>query len=276
MGKTHYVDHTKNAPTVLSFCSGYGGIERGLDIAGFKHRVITYVEIEAYAIANLVAKMESNQLDAATIYSDIKTFPSHIFRDKVSVITGGYPCQPFSVAAKKRKGEKDPRNLWEFIREHIKTIRPIWCFFENVEGHLKLGLQTVIKDLESLGYASTFGIFGTKELGFIHERKRVFILAHSDCQRCKWWQNQNDIQKRIQELPKVKQAVVWSKIERRVRNEISPGFSAKPLLDRRTDGTSNRLDRLRLLGNGVVPQTAAKAWLTLNQKLLEQNETRCS
>ena len=269
------MDNSENTPTVLSFCSGYGGIERGLDIAGFKHRVITYVEIEAYAAANLVAKMETNKLDAAPIYTNLKTFPSEIFRDKVSLITGGYPCQPFSVAAKKRKGEKDPRNLWEFIREHIKTIRPFWCFFENVEGHLKLGLQTVIKDLESLGYESTFGIFGTKELGFIHERKRVFILAHSNCQRCKWWQDQNDIQKRIQELPKIKQAVVWSKIERRIRNEISSGFSAKPLLDRRTHGTSNRLDRIRMLGNGVVPQTAAKAWLTLNQKLLEQNEKRC-
>ncbi|MAD28982.1 MAG: hypothetical protein CMP00_04860, partial [Woeseiaceae bacterium] len=79
------MDTSKELPTVISFCSGYGGIERGLDLAGFEHRVIAYVEIEAYAIANLVAKMESGALAPAPIYTDLKTFPSEIFRDKVSL-----------------------------------------------------------------------------------------------------------------------------------------------------------------------------------------------
>ena len=81
------MDNTENLPTVLSFCSGYGGIERGLDLAGFRHRVLAYVEIEAYAIENLARKMEEGVLDAAPIYSNLKTFPSEIFRDKVSLIT---------------------------------------------------------------------------------------------------------------------------------------------------------------------------------------------
>ena len=86
------MDITKKLPTVIAFCAGYGGIERGLDLSGFEHRVIAYVEIEAYAIANLVAKMETGQLPPAPIYTDLKTFPAELFRGKVDLITGGYPC----------------------------------------------------------------------------------------------------------------------------------------------------------------------------------------
>lgn len=260
------MDITKELPTVISFCSGYGGIERGLELTGVEHRVIAYVEIEAYAIANLVSKMETGQLPPAPIYTDIKTFPSEVFRDKADIITGGYPCQPFSAAGK-RKGGDDPRHLWPYIRQHVETIRPAQCFFENVEGHISLGLNSVISDLEEDGYSTTWGIFGTKDLGFIHERKRVYILAHSNCQRCLWRKNNDRVSERFQKSKEVKQSVVWCKTKGRIRNEPSTGFRPKPLLDRRIDGTSNRVDRIRLLGNGVVPQTAARAWEVLAGRL---------
>ena len=76
-----HVDNSKELPTVISFCSGYGGIERGLELAGIEHRVLAYVEIEAFAIANLVAKMEQGELVPAPILTDLKTFPAHLFRD---------------------------------------------------------------------------------------------------------------------------------------------------------------------------------------------------
>lgn len=275
------VDNSENTPTVLSFCSGYGGIERGLDIAGFKHRVITYVEIEAYAAANLVAKMETNKLDAAPIYTNLKTFPSEIFRDKVSLITGGYPCQPFSLASANRKGTKDPRHLWSYFREHIKTIRPVWCFFENVEGHLSLGLRQVIEDLESMGYASTFGIFSASEVGAPHQRKRVYILGNSQNNRCEWW-SENIKRERSENISErsdkdlrcqsQRSGQVLADSKGRTSNSQWP---SEPRLGRVVDGCPDRVDRIRMLGNGVVPQTAAKAWVILNNKLLEQNETRC-
>jgi DNA (cytosine-5)-methyltransferase 1 len=115
------VDTTKELPTVIAFCAGYGGIERGLDLAGLEHRVIAYVEIEAFAIANLVNKMEAGQLPPAPIYTDLKTFPAHLFRDRVDLITGGYPCQPFSAAGQ-RKGADDPRHLWPYILDHINQL----------------------------------------------------------------------------------------------------------------------------------------------------------
>jgi site-specific DNA-cytosine methylase len=172
------VDTAKELPTVISFCSGYGGIERGLDLAGVKHRVLAYVEIEAFAIANLVNKMENGLIPPAPIYTDLKTFPAHIFRGCVDILTGGYPCQPFSAAGK-RLGTEDPRHLWPYILDHINAIRPVRCFFENVEGHISLGLREVIDDLEGAGYRTTWGIFSAAEVGAPHQRKRVYILADS-------------------------------------------------------------------------------------------------
>ena len=124
------MDTTEQLPTVVSFCSGYAGIERGLNLAGVRHTVVAYVEIEAFAIANLVAKMEAGELAPAPIWSNLKTFPAHLFRGAVNIITGGYPCQPFSTAGK-RAGADDPRHLWPFIREHVQAIKPARCFFRK-------------------------------------------------------------------------------------------------------------------------------------------------
>ena len=340
------MDTSKELPTVISFCSGYGGIERGLELEGFEHRVIAYVEIEAYAIANLVAKMESNQLDAAPIYTDLKTFPSEIFRDKVSLITGGYPCQPFSAAGS-RQGEKDSRHLWPYIRRHIDAIRPIQCFFENVEGHISLGLSTVVSDLEEDNYRTTWGIFSAEEVGAPHRRKRVYILANSkgygSRRELRELSKKNEKIRESQEHRKNKTRLLndasqdefidlgdsqnnrcerrsaktqregsksicerseedlWCEFERssqaladsksigvqrlrtsRKQKSDSHGqqklsvcqsersqnaqWPSEPRLGRVVDGCADRVDRIRMLGNGVVPQTAAKAWRTLNQK----------
>ena len=302
------VDSAKKLPTVLSFCSGYGGIERGLDLAGFKHRTVAYVEIEAYAIANLANKMERGELLPAPIWTNLKTLPVQPFRDKVDLITGGYPCQPFSAAGK-RLGEEDPRHLWPHIRRHIEAIRPVRCFFENVEGHITLGLREVISDLESLGYRTTWGIFSAREVGAPHQRKRVYILADSNGVRCNRGQLSDRVSKRPMEIEaqqRPQQPVVRSKIkgcsgdirkdvadsnDRRRKVQVEGRQSSKqvprseskerrtcngqweiePRLGRVVDGCADRVDRIRLLGNGVVPQAAAKAWITLKKGLINES-----
>lgn len=361
------MDITKNSPTVVAFCAGYGGIERGLDLAGVKHRVLTYVEIEAFACANLVAKMETNQLAPAPIWTDLKTFPAQIFRDKVDILTGGYPCQPFSAAGK-RAGKDDPRHLWPHIRRHIESIGPVRCFFENVDGHISLGLREVIEDLESLGYATTWGIFSASEVGAPHQRKRVYILADSndagqqpserqgqarhdvggrgaamadaDSVRHDGRPVSDEIRERALEIETQRRSEFYrlrgeaegrsddmanadsssrrrgavggpqgdreselhgseeladansqglegrlygssADSERRQEQEVRrtakcsdrgsrdrhQGWASEPELGRVVDGCADRVDRLRLLGNGVVPQTAAKAWAVLNNQL---------
>ena len=167
------MDNTQN---IISFCTGYGGIELGLRRAGVDVRVVCNVEIEAFVQANLVAKTEQKLMANCPIYTDLETFPARIFRGKICGVIGGYPCQPFSSAGK-RKGEKDPRHLWPYIRQHIRAIRPVWCFFENVRGHTTIGLWRVLSDLEEDGYRTEWGLFSAEETGAPHQRIRVFILA---------------------------------------------------------------------------------------------------
>ena len=142
-------------------------------------RTVAYVEIEAFAIANLVCKIETGKMDAAPIWTDIKTFPGQRFSGKVHGILAGYPCQPFSNAGK-RGGVKDPRHLWPYIEKHIRTIRPLWCFFENVGGHLTLGFEEVAQSLRGMGYKVEAGLFTAAEVGAPHKRERLFILAKMD------------------------------------------------------------------------------------------------
>lgn len=349
------MDITKKSPTVLSLCSGYGGIELGLERELGELNILAHVEIEAFAIENMVAKMEANLMVSAPIWTDVKTLNAGIFRGHVDVLTGGYPCQPFSAAGK-RQGEDDPRHLWPHIRKIIRDCQPRCCFFENVEGHITLGLSTVLSDLEEDGYAATWGIFSAEEVGAPHRRKRVFILAHrsgeglqgsewegetrtqrqpdghaTEC--CnpwparpgedqyewepprvvgntehdgytakselrsdekasgeRWTEEQEQAREsegasRSSDVQSVQGCTTRSKQSRVVGNTEHDGYDATENskiecpLGGDTDGTTdrmghaelyescdNRTDELRLLGNGVVPATAALAWRTLNRR----------
>ena len=177
---------TTQTITHLGLCAGYGGIELGLKRIFHALRTVALCEIEGFAIANLVAKMEAGLLDAAPIWSDLKTFPWKEFSGKVDILTGGYPCQPFSAAGK-RLGQHDPRHLWPFIANGIRILQPRLVYFENVDGHISLGLREVIEELGELGYKTTWGIFSASEVGAPHQRKRVFILAYRNNSGLERW-----------------------------------------------------------------------------------------
>jgi len=179
MTKDH-VDTT--SITHLSLCTGYGGIDLGLARVVSNLCTIAYCEREAAAVELLLSRMEGGQLDAAPIWTDLRTFPWAAFSDRVDILSGGYPCQPFSTAGK-RLGAEDERHLWPAIADGIRILRPRICFFENVEGHISLGLREVIEELEGLGYRTTWGIFSAAEVGAPHQRKRVFIMAYRNGER---------------------------------------------------------------------------------------------
>ena len=169
--------------THLSLCAGYEGIGLGLKRVFPNLRGIAYVEREGFAVANLVAKMEEGRLDKAPMFTDVKTFPYRKFRGLVDILSGGFPCQPFSSAGK-RDGVEDPRHLFPFIAEGIRQCRPKIVFLENVEGIISAKthdsesvLQYVLRTLEDLDYCTTAGIFSASEVGAPHQRKRVFILG---------------------------------------------------------------------------------------------------
>ena len=334
------MDTPKKSPVVLSLCTGYGGLEDGIRRAVGQITVLAHVEIEAFAVANLVNKMETGSMVPVPVWTDLKTFKSGIFRGHVDILTGGYPCQPFSHAGK-RLGEEDPRHLWPYITEIVKDCEPGWVFFENVEGHLTSGIVQVLTDLEEMGYTAKAGIFSAVEVGAPHQRKRVFILANSQRQRTglhvahgsskygghKQDRNKNQIpatksskdqldnpnsdgQQRHESRIKTEQnsngaknglprqtgetqwparpgeyQYIWeaprvvgngNSVYRRTPSKgrfydaqighPSTG-QTQPELGRAVDGSIDRVDRLRLLGNGVVPQTAEIAFKALYKDL---------
>ena len=172
----------------LSLCAGYGGIDLGLRSILPNVRTVAYVEIEAFAAGNLVEKMESKQLDEAPLWTNLKTFDAKPFRGMVDIVSGGFPCQPFSHAGQ-QKSTDDPRHLFPDIERIVLECEPRIIFFENVEGIIssKLGgepdtsvLKHVLGRMESMGYRSTAGIFSAEEVGAPHRRKRVFLLGISN------------------------------------------------------------------------------------------------
>ena len=174
----------------MSLCSGVGGIELGFKLAVPNARAICYIENEAFACGILKARMQDKTLDQAPIWTDLRTFNGRNWRGKVDCLTGGYPCQPFSVAGKKL-AEKDPRHLWPEIKRLISEIEPPICFFENVGGHLRLGFEQVANDLSELGYKVKAGLFTAQEVGAPHKRERLFILAYRDSIRSSIQSNGN-------------------------------------------------------------------------------------
>lgn len=318
---------TSKAITHLGLCAGYGGIELGLKRVIPSLRSVALCEIESFACANLVSKMEAGLMEPAPIWTDLKTFPWESFCNRVDILTGGYPCQPFSAAGK-RLGGGDIRHLWPHISRGISVLRPRVCFFENVEGHITCGLHHVLCDLGRLGYRTTWGIFSASECGAPHQRKRVFILAYRKEQglegyggleqsgiRNDTWPSRPSKPQYGWEPPRVvgntdcrrlegasargrepAGNVVWTSelgnTESGMSGQSGAGnwwegaggageageaeWQTQPSLGGDLDGSAsgmdyaqlcvtcdNRTDELRLLGNGVVPATAALAFRTL-------------
>ncbi|MFN3748216.1 MAG: DNA cytosine methyltransferase [Sphingorhabdus sp.] len=167
----------------ISLCAGYGGLDLGIAIAEPSYRTVCYVEREAHAAAALVARMADQALDQALIWDDLKTFDGRAWRGRIHILTAGYPCQPFSLAGK-RRGEADPRHLWPDVARIIDEARPTAIFAENVEGHIDLGFAEVVGSLRELGYHAKAGLFTAREVGASHRRRRLFILAYADSERC--------------------------------------------------------------------------------------------
>lgn len=94
----------------------------------------------------------------------------------VDVLTGGYPCQPFSHAGH-RKGSDDERHLWPYVRDALAALRPMVAVFENVDGHRSLGLADVLGDIADLGMSARWGVVRAADAGAPHARKRVFIVV---------------------------------------------------------------------------------------------------
>lgn len=144
---------------------------------GFHTRA--FVEWEDWPRGAIIAAQRAGYFAPAPIWDDLRTFDVRPFCGAFDAVLAGYPCQPFSMAGK-RGGANDQRHLWPEVARVIDECRPEWVFLENVAGHISLGLETVLRELWSLGYTPAAGTFSAAETGAPHERLRVFIVAHTN------------------------------------------------------------------------------------------------
>jgi len=289
----------------LCLCSGFDGVGRGLRNLFPNLRTIAFVEREGFPIANLVAKAEENEMDAAPVFTDVKQFPYDKFRGCVDVLSAGFPCQPFSSSGKRHSTE-DERHLYPWIANGITACQARVVLLENVEGIItaKTGdgepvLKYVLKDLEERGYRTSWCVASANEVGAPHRRKRVFIMGYATSERPRRGsedesgqqsevlgarpQSDEDVpnntgtgtcsndqgvrqgisgtsrreetdRPRFPALPNERQ-YEWEE-PRTVIAELGGATDGRPC---RVDPVANRTDRLRLLGNGVVPVTCERA-----------------
>jgi len=292
--------------TVGSLFSGIGGFDLGLERAGFK--IKWQVEINEWC-----QKILTKHWPNVSKYRDIRRVGIHNL-EAVNLICGGFPCQPFSTAGK-RKGKEDDRYLWPEMLRVISELQPRWVIGENVAGFVSMGLDDCISDLESQGYEVQTFIIPACALNAPHRRDRVWIVAYSkssdDRRRTRKIQSANELQTEKQQkewfpefsgssqIPHTsqdpkhngcndgkyeEQECVRFKRDISARNKVgvykkknvanaeslyaqrfdngqgkiefrgSGWWDIEPGMGRVASGIPDRVDRLKGLGNAVVPQ----------------------
>ena len=161
----------------VDLCSGIGGFALGFEWAGLS-RPVMFCDIEPWS-----RKILAKHWPDVPIEEDVKVLANEPERiPECSILTAGYPCQPFSQAGK-RRGAEDDRHIWPYIREIVAQKRPAWCVFENVYGHVSMGLDQVLLDMEADGYATRPFIVPACGVDASHRRDRVWIVGYSDSQQ---------------------------------------------------------------------------------------------
>jgi DNA (cytosine-5)-methyltransferase 1 len=263
----------------LSLFSGIGGIDLAAHWAGFE--TVAFCEKNQYC-----QKVLAQHWPGVPIYDDIHTLSAESMGVKpgtIILLSGGFPCQSFSFAGK-RKGHDDDRYLWPEMLRVIREVRPNWICGENVAGIVSMALDTVCADLEAENYEVQALVLPACAVGAWHIRQRVFIVAHNDQLQGRERHNTNlergrqekaeqtrvgsgdvtDPERQslaLRESQRRNDGQEQSAIERDDHSFRTGGqWSVEPELDRMVYGLSSRLDkslnrqRLHALGNAVVPQ----------------------
>ena len=216
--------------TVCDLFAGIGGFSLGLERSGM---TIKYqVEINEYCNRILAKHWPSVKR-----FQDIRTIGTDQI-GPVDVVCGGFPCQPFSLAGE-RKGAKDDRHLWPEMLRIITALRPTWVIGENTPGIINMELDNVLADLEGAGYACQSFVIPACSIDAPHRRDRVWIVAHTSQPRLP--------------LPEPQKL---HREGRREKGGAAPEFcrwTPEPGMDRMAHGVPGRMDRLKALGNAVVP-----------------------
>ena len=255
--------------------SGLGGFALAASWAGFETRA--FCEIDPFC-----QKVLRKNFGDVPCFGDIRTVTAESLRgrgiERVDLLTGGFPCQPFSVAGK-QDGKADDRYLWPEMRRVIHETRPTWVVGENVTGILDLALDTVLSELEAEGYEVEAVIIPACAVNAPHQRDRVWILAHTAskssrrCACCDQNSERSHCSSFGPELFRVPTPGSSAPVadacckglekregsagERtRAATPRSDGWSTQSPFCGVADGIPGRVDRLKGLGNAIVPQVA--------------------
>ena len=214
--------------TFGSLFAGIGGFDLGLERAGM--RCVWQVEIDEYC-----RRVLTKHWPSVRRWDDVRTFPT-AGDWRCDLICGGFPCQPVSQNGKKQ-AQKDARWLWPDFHRIICTLRPRFALLENVPGLLDRGIDDVLGDLAAIGYDSEWDCLPAAIVGAEHLRDRVWIIAYA-----------------TGEGPQGEKPAgrIWGRglLAQRDRWSSSPRLRGNP------DGVPHWVDRIRALGNAVVPQVA--------------------
>lgn len=252
-------DPDANAQVMASALSMADEIARLKDDVSHYKQLVDYAYIEGFkAGMHTVWQVEKDEYCRKVL---AKNFPhAQQYEDvneidwttlaPIDLLCGGYPCQPFSLAGK-RQGAEDDRHLWPRMREAIQALRPAWVIGENVAGHISLGLDSVLSDLEGEGYTTRPFVIPACAAGAMHQRDRVFVVAHTNRQRLEG-QHREGVEAwnvcRVHCLPGAQ----------------SPAHKiSTPTRFRDGNRVPHRVDRTRALGNAVVPQVAYQIGLAI-------------
>ncbi len=246
--------------TVGSLFSGIGGIDLGLERASNEHiafKTVFQVENDPYA-TQVLEKHWPN----VRRWGDVRTFPPE--GDwRCDLIAGGFPCQGLSRANLKGDGLQDPRSgLWADFARVVGILRPRYVFVENSEQLTKRGLGTVLSDFARLRYDAEWCRLPAQAVGAPHFRERCYVVAYTNSKSAL----QADSSPNIFRTPGPRSGTDSDDWHGRSRTH-------RQLLDsdicRVADGVPSRVDRLRCLGNAVVPQVAQ--WI--GERILEHERS---
>ena len=241
----------------ISLFSGIGGLDLGLKRSGH-FEVVAHSEIDSYA-SKILKKNFPNVPNIGDI-TKVKFSELENTLGKIDVIAGGFPCQSVSVGNKNYVNineTSEKSGLWSEFARAIKELEPNYVVIENVKGLTRRGLDTVLSDLANLGYNAVWTCVPAASVGAGHIRWRLFILAYSNGERLQeQWRKTSTYKKypTIERGGAILKALDISIANRREAN--SNFWKTEPSVGRMADGISSRVDRLRCLGNAVVPQVA--------------------
>lgn len=219
----------------LALFAGAGGGLLGTAACGL--RIVCAVELDWYCRCILVQRQNERAIPAFPIWDDVHTFDGSAWKGSVSIVTGGFPCQPFSRAS---RGRRVAVNLWPEMCRIVREVEPNYVFAENVSVR---AIESAARDLCAMGYKADMLPLSAADLGADHTRERYWVLAYTD--------DKSELRRRIN-------------AEMAVCESVCEGiWEAAPNESRMADGVARRVERYRAIGNGQVPLVAAAALWSL-------------